>query len=256
MESSIIQPGNEINLFVKNIVIFEESSTSGTTVLPFFADGFPGFVFHNTPNGLRVQPQNKIMPVGFLYGQTLHPTELHLSGSFKLIVFQLYPFVLTSFFGVNPKELNDSCYDLLQVPEWKDYQEELTNSKQTSMHVKLITQFLSTIFAAHQQKMDAVVRESIIKILEKKAQINVKELCEVLHVTVRTFERRFLKEVGISPKDFIQITRFQQSLEQLSVNDYNKLTDIVYTNGFVDQSHFIRVFKAFTGKTPSRFLKS
>jgi len=75
-----------------------------------------------------------------------------------------------------------------------------------------------------------------------------------LHLNERTFERRFVAAVGISAKQFSRIIQFQQSLEQLTVKDYTKLSDIVYSNGFADQSHFIRVFKAFTGKSPKKFV--
>jgi AraC-like DNA-binding protein len=30
---------------------------------------------------------------------------------------------------------------------------------------------------------------------------------------------------------------------------------VVYQNGYADQSHFIRVFKSFTGKTPGQFTR-
>jgi len=51
------------------------------------------------------------------------------------------------------------------------------------------------------------------------------------------------------------IIQFQNSLTQLTIKDYTILTDVVYNNGYADQSHFIRVFKSFTGKTPKNFAK-
>ena len=242
-------------MFVKNILVFEEKANPADTVMPFFADGYPGLVYHETEGGMWVQPQNKSMPVAFLYGQTLHPIELHLSGNYKMIVFQLYPFVLNSFFNVNPKELNDNCYKLQQVQNWKDCETVTQMADEIESKVAHISRFLYQVFLTQQQNLDFLVRKGLALILDQRAQITIKDLCRNLNTTVRTFERRFLKEVGVSPKDFIQITRFQQSLEQLSDNDFNKLTDIVYANGFADQSHFIRVFKAFTGITPSKFLK-
>jgi AraC-like DNA-binding protein len=74
-----------------------------------------------------------------------------------------------------------------------------------------------------------------------------------LEGTYDELERRFLSETGLSPKQFAKIIQFQNSLTQLSVKDYTSLTDVVYQNGFSDQSHFIKVFKAFTGKTPKAF---
>jgi len=42
-------------------------------------------------------------------------------------------------------------------------------------------------------------------------------------------------------------------MEQLTQKNFTKLTDIVYKNGYADQSHFVKVFKSFTGKTPKAF---
>ena len=104
------------------------------------------------------------------------------------------------------------------------------------------------IFQAKKETLDLTIRHAILLILDKQGQISNMQLCQNLHITERTLERRFLSQVGISPKQFSQIIQFQQSLEQLTLKEFANLTEVVYTNGFADQSHFIRVFKAFTGK--------
>jgi AraC-like DNA-binding protein len=76
-----------------------------------------------------------------------------------------------------------------------------------------------------------------------------------LQLSERTLERKFKQAVGISPKLFARIARFQQSLDQLRQNQYDKLSDVAYGNEYADQSHFIRVFKEFTGFTPLEFRK-
>ena len=116
-----------------------------------------------------------------------------------------------------------------------------------------MTNFLFDIFQAKKETLDFTIRHAILLILDKQGQISSMQLCQNLHITERTLERRFLSQVGISPKQFSQIIQFQQSLEQLTLKEFANLTEIVYTNGFADQSHFIRVFKAFTGKTPKKF---
>lgn len=76
MDFKIIQPAKNISLLVKNIWVFENEDKLRYTSLPFFADGLPGLMFQQTDNGLTVKPNNKRMPVLFLYGQTIHPVEL------------------------------------------------------------------------------------------------------------------------------------------------------------------------------------
>ena len=77
-----------------------------------------------------------------------------------------------------------------------------------------------------------------------------------MHITERTFERQFVAQVGVTPKQFAKIIQFQFSLNQLSEEDCSRLTDVVFDNGFADQSHFIRTFKKFTGKTPIEFQRT
>jgi len=254
MKLTRLEPDKNVDLFVKSILIFEQDEKDKDTGLPFFADGYPGLIFHITPNGQWVQPQNKQMPVSYIYGQTLIPIELHMTGYYRIVAFQLYPFVLSRFFNIDARVLNDGCFDLLQLPGWESYEDKLLSAKSDADQVEIIQKFLLHYFMVTKEQFDFIIVEAINLIIASKAQITVRGLCDKLHVTVRTFERRFIKEVGIAARDFILITKFQQSLEQLTLKDFSKLSDIVYANGFSDQSHFIRVFKAFTGSTPKQFL--
>lgn len=252
MKWNKIPPEASISLFVKGILTFEGGGEETDTVLPFYADGYPGLMYHETPGGMCVQPQNKQMPSAYLYGQTIHPIDIHLKGTYRIIVFQLYPFVLNSLFDVDPQLLNNDCYNLGQHDYWLHFAQRLPN-RDVPAQIGILQDFVSGLFSNKKKEPDAEVGKAIELILDRKAQLTVKEICATLFLTPRTLERRFLKAVGLSAKDFIQITRFQQSLEQLAGKQFTKLTDIVYANGFADQSHFIRVFKAFTGKTPKGF---
>lgn len=253
MNFKTINPDKSISLFVKNILVFEENLTDHKTVLPFFADGYPGLMFQDTKNGLLVSPHNKQMPLLFLYGQTIKPIELVIEGSYKLIIFQLYPFVLKSFFNVTAKDINDGCYDLQQIENGNNVIQQLSQKSKFEKRIEILTELLLNIFQAKKKTLDLQIRQAIQTIIDNKGQISIKEICVKIHITERTFERRFVKEVGISAKKFSNIIQFQNSLQQITVKDFTKLTDIVYCNGYTDQSHFIKVFKAFTGKTPKAF---
>lgn len=251
MQWETILPDKSIALFVKQVMVFEDDQNH-ETVLPFFADGYPGLMFQQTENGLLINPHRKQMPVLFLYGQTIHPIELVMHGKYKLIVFQLYPFVLKSLFHINPGDINDNCYNLEPVAG-QQMMDTLHKTITTTNRINIITRLLHNTFQARKSEIDATVKQAIQLIIQYKGQVTVTHICSELNITERTFERRFTNETGLSPKQFSRIIQFAQSLEQLTVQDFTKLTDVVYANGYADQSHFIRVFKAFTGKTPKKF---
>jgi len=257
MNFQTIIPGKSVSLFVKSIWMFENDDNDIRTNLPFFADGYPGLMFQQTDNGLTVKPHNKKMPELFLYGQTIQPIELEIQGRFTLIIFQLYPFVLKSFFDIIPQSINDNCYYLDDAigTDINIFTKQLLSYKNVQQKVNAIADLLLLYFERKKQNLDFKIKQAIDNIIQTKGQENISLIAEKLKLNIRTFERRFLNATGLPPKQFTKIIQFQASLEQLTVADFTKLTDIVYQNGFSDQSHFIRVFKAFTGKTPKAFKK-
>ena len=50
-----------------------------------------------------------------------------------------------------------------------------------------------------------------------------------------------------------RVCQFHSAFKQLNLNQFLKLGDIAYENGFADQSHFNRVFKEFTNLTPNEY---
>lgn len=252
-----ITPDKSTSLFIKNILVFEDQNDEQRTVLPFFADGYPGLIFYEAQKGLKVYPHEKKIPAFFLYGQTIQPIELIFESSYKIIIFQFYPFILKSFFNINPKSINDDCYDLLQwnPAQAKAITDGLQSATTLEERIEMISSFLYSLFLAKRQALDSKVKQSVQLIIEHNGQVAIKDLCRSIKMNERTFERRFLNETGLLPKQFAKIIQFQSSFRQLTVRSFNKLTDIVYENGFADQSHFIKVFKAFTGKTPKAFSK-
>ena len=132
---------------------------------------------------------------------------------------------------------------------------ELYSSKALESRILMLSEFLYQLFLCKKQQLDYRILDVIASIIDLKGIGNIKSIALEHDINSRTLERRFQAETGLSPKQFAKIIQFQSSLEQLSFKDYTKLTDIVYENGFSDQSHFIKVFKAYTGKTPKAFIK-
>jgi AraC-like DNA-binding protein len=60
---------------------------------------------------------------------------------------------------------------------------------------------------------------------------------------------------GVTPKAYADIVRFRQFIQALPLQGpMPSWADLVATSGYYDQPHFIRVFRAFTGLSPSRYL--
>lgn len=249
-----VVPNKSIDLYVKNIMLFEKERNFYTS-LPFFADGYPGLMFQQTEQRLVVYPYNKTMSTVFLYGQTLNPISLEIFGTYRIIVFQLYPFVLKSLFDILPNDIKDNCCDMTDFLKriGTDFDSNLCNGMTTKELIESITEIIILLAERKTKRLDKNIVCAVKDIIESKGQKNIQSVILKTSLSSRTFERRFLAEIGLSAKHFAKIIQFQSSMKQLSSKEYIKLTDIVYQNGFADQSHFIRSIKTFTGRTPKYF---
>ncbi|WP_428742780.1 helix-turn-helix domain-containing protein [Tenacibaculum sp.] len=246
---------DDIKPYVKDIFVFEEKDSKIKTSLPFFADGYPGIIFCVSSNGLFLKHKNKRLSEFFLYGQTINPIELYVEGAYKMIVFQMLPSAVRILLGVEPKILNDDCYDLTQLSETINQRsvECLNKTNNTKEQVKIVSKYLTHIIEKSTLNTDKSIVLAINIVLQCKGKITVTELRKKLFLTERTLERRFVKEIGVTPKIFCKIIQFQNSLIQISDNENNRMIDVAYENGFSDQSHFIKTFKKYAGVTPSEF---
>ncbi|MDF2193394.1 AraC family transcriptional regulator [Paraflavitalea sp. CAU 1676] len=85
----------------------------------------------------------------------------------------------------------------------------------------------------------------------------IDEVAERLALTIRSFNRLFLKHMNISPVAWKKIARFRHSLKNKLFNaQFRKLTEIGYGSNFYDQSYFIKVYNKLTGSNPGAFFKS
>ncbi|HEU0002222.1 MAG TPA: DUF6597 domain-containing transcriptional factor [Ktedonobacteraceae bacterium] len=70
----------------------------------------------------------------------------------------------------------------------------------------------------------------------------------------RRFISIFNKEVGLTPKLFCRIRRFQEALKCINGGKQIDWADIALTRGYFDQAHFIHEFQMFSGFNPGAYL--
>ncbi|MEO8359629.1 MAG: helix-turn-helix domain-containing protein, partial [Vicinamibacteria bacterium] len=85
--------------------------------------------------------------------------------------------------------------------------------------------------------------------------VELTALADVLHLSARQFRRRFEFAVGLPPKRFSRLIRFQRVFEQKREGDARAWSQVALDCGYYDQAHFNRDFKAFTGVRPKDIVK-
>jgi AraC-like DNA-binding protein len=103
---------------------------------------------------------------------------------------------------------------------------------------------------------DQLVQYALQEIVRSNGNVPLKELLKQVNLSERTLERKFKESVGVSPKLFSRICQFQATLSHLRDNSFDKLSDVAFANDYADQSHFIRVFREFTGLSPLQYVRN
>jgi AraC-like DNA-binding protein len=77
---------------------------------------------------------------------------------------------------------------------------------------------------------------------------------EQIGLSARRFADVFAKEVGLTPKLFCRVRRFQRVLRVIRVGQEIDWAEIALSCGYYDQAHFNHDFRAFSGINPSTYL--
>lgn len=170
----------DLEPFINCVMVKESNAPNSHANIPLYADGYPGIMFQQAENGFYLLPRKKKLSELFLYGQTLDPVSLDVTGPFKFIVFQLYPFASKYLLGVDPKELNDECFDLLELEnvDVEVFLRELISSNNLEEQVKIISDLMLELIQSNQVPPDDRIQQAIALILQNNGQIKVKELLE------------------------------------------------------------------------------
>ncbi len=69
----------------------------------------------------------------------------------------------------------------------------------------------------------------------------------------RRFIMLFSRAVGLTPKMYCRVLRFQDVLRRAGTGGLASLIDVAMDSGYTDQPHFNREFREFTGVTPTEY---
>ena len=177
---------------------------------------------------------------------TIHPDDSYFGIQFK-------PYAVALLFNEDISYFNDMFKPLDEIDV------SLTNALSSVMqyneepHSKL-NEYFERYFATH--KVDSLLLAAIEGIKSSDGNIGISDLCETLNIHQKKLERVFVTQVGVSPKQFAKIVRFNKTHRVLAEEGTDNLTQKVLDKGYFDQAHFNRDFKKFTGVNPSSKLMS
>lgn len=86
-------------------------------------------------------------------------------------------------------------------------------------------------------------------------ELTVQDLSRQVFVTPQYLSRLFRKFLGVSVYEYLTGYRINKAKELLLTHPHMKVQEIALATGFTDTSHFISIFRKYTGTTPLDFRK-
>ncbi|AJA67588.1 helix-turn-helix transcriptional regulator [Myroides odoratimimus] len=87
-----------------------------------------------------------------------------------------------------------------------------------------------------------------------RSTITIDELAQLSFMSIRTLERQFKKETGISIAKYIQMARIIKSIELLSEGQYT-INEIALLVGYNSAQSYSNVFTKLMGQRPTEFIQ-
>lgn len=122
------------------------------------------------------------------------------------------------------------------------------------LHDRMVLDFTGKMrFLIRNQRMPKTVITCIDYIYAHiKERITVEDLAQYTGLSVSYLSRLFKKETGVSVSDYVREKKIEKAQHLLKYCDYS-LVEIANYLSFSSQSHFIQLFKDFTGITPKKY---
>jgi len=209
-----------------------------------FPDGCPGLVVNLgnaciTDNGAVRMDFGKTYAVGMMtsFKDSFIEADTHLLGVC------LKPATCSNFYSfVAQNELTGKTVEF-----------EKSNSFSIEKLIKNPTDYLNIFFTDRLQTQNGLLKSVIEDIHKSNGQLSIAQIAKRNFVTARWLERNFKTHIGVTPKEYSNIVRFQNALSLIKNSDKARsLLDIAFKCGFYDHSHLANEIKRNTGVAPSQ----
>jgi AraC-like DNA-binding protein len=188
-----------------------------------------------------------------LVGQLERSVGIRHAGRVEYLGVRFHPVGAAAFFKIPGRELAGRILPLEVVSGRlkRDLEQEIDLSWD-------VRQKIATVEAVLMRKRDkAMMSDPIIgaavqALRRSHGGVSIASLSKTLSISERTLERKFSQIVGISPKLFGRIQRFQRVCQFAEQGKRRDWADYAAALGYHDQSHLIKDFQRFSGESPGR----
>ena len=196
-----------------------------------------------------------IQPRALILGHTIEPFFIEPTGSVDTFAIRFYPYGFANFVSVPINALANTETPLAQLFDEvtaNKLEQDIIHAKNTEQRIEIIESFLIDKLN-DSTTIDTIVKSTLDTLFASNGSTPINTILKDNLSKRRQLERKFIKQIGVSPKQLGKLIRLQSALKAM-LNEGEDLTQIAHQNSYYDQSHFIKDFKEFTGVSPKEFV--
>lgn len=243
------------------VVIYYEGVQHSHKVDRFLPNGDTEILidFHDAPQYIydneslkEIQACNHVWASGF----RTEPITIPSGTDAAMMVIAFKKGMAAPFFPFPMGEIADSVVDadLVWGTDFGLLREQLLATKDIDERFRIVEDFLIREFQS-QMAINPCVAYAVGEMTERPDAISIAKMNAKIGYSQKHFTEMFRRQVGVTPKSYLKIMRFQKAVRTVDAADSIDWGQISLECGFYDQSHFINDFKHFAGFTPEQYAK-
>lgn len=191
-----------------------------------------------------------------IFGLPSHRQNLIISPEYLMILVRFHPGGLFKLLGIPMNELIHNYVDaeLVFGQKIKLVNEQLAGAKSYQFMLDVLNTFFSLKLRKiekNEHPLDKIGKLILSNPKNFKLETFAGEAC----LSHRQFEKRFIQQIGITPKYFARICRFYTAYELKELNPNMTWFSIAIKSGYNDYQHLAKDFKEFSGVLPNTFIQ-
>lgn len=231
-----------------------EGAVETAGVDPILPDGHAEIIVHAGDPFVHITADGRAerQEPTLISGQLTRAIQVAASGDTRVVGARFRPGGLHALLGLPQHELTDRVTPLTGVHARlaRIIAHDVCSRQERHDLVAALDRALCAIAPGRPERSPADAAAALA--LGRHGLVRVGDLAVRAGIGPRQLERLFRDRVGVSPKLFLRIVRFQEVLGALrSGAAPSGWAEVAATHGYYDQAHFVHDFKAFTGTTPA-----
>ena len=250
-------PSNILAPYIKRYWAIENVLDKGEIcVQRIIPTGLTELLLYFTPRP-KVLSSNKYLSDDVaLYGHQNDFYDIQLTGELSVFSVVFQPQGLMHFFKFPLHEIRNQNVPLQYIngQAGRDLVEKMSEATTFHQRVSIVETYLLEQLKTNSIGYEFQRINHIVELITRTCgNINIAQMASEACLSRKQFERIFAENIGISPKQYLKIIRFQFAIFQKQQNINLNMTELSYESGYYDQSHFINDFKSMCGFTPKQY---